>query len=143
MSATETHEGGCLCGAVRYRTTGAPLAVAHCHCASCRRASGAAVVTWAVFPKSRFEVTAGAPVRHASSPGVIRTFCGRCGSPLTYETERRPDQIDVTVGTLDRPEAFPPTAHVWTSERVPWLDLGDELPRHETGGGPGPGPQGG
>ena len=73
------------------------------------------------------------PERHASSPGVIRAHCARCGSPLTYETARRPDQIDVTVGTLDRPEDFPPTLHVWTVERVPWLELADALPRHAGG----------
>ena len=131
----EVREGGCLCGAVRYRAEGPPLAVVHCHCASCRRAAGAPVVTWAIFPRARFTLTAGEPVRHASSPAVARSFCGRCGSPLTYETDRRPDQVDVTVGTLDRPEGVAPTAHVWTAERVTWLDLRDDLPRHHAGGG--------
>ena len=127
------HEGGCFGGGVRYRVAGPPLAVAHCHCASCRRASGAAVVTWAIFPRDRFEVVAGEPARRASSPGVVRRHCARCGSPLTYETGRRPRHIDVTVGTLDRPEDFPPTMHVWTAERVPWLELADDLPRHAGG----------
>lgn len=135
MAGSEVHEGGCLCGAVRYRIEGAPLGVAHCHCASCRRGAGSVVVTWAVVPKNRFAVIKGEPARWPSSPGVVRSFCGRCGSPLTYETDGRPGEIDITVGTLDRPEAMPPTLHVWTAERVPWLELADDLPRHPAGGG--------
>ena len=69
------HAGRCLCGAVRYRATGAPEWIANCHCDSCRRATGAPVTTYAGFPAERFAYVAGEPVRFHSSPGVTRTFC--------------------------------------------------------------------
>ena len=129
MSDDVVHEGGCLCGAVRYRVAGAPAWVVHCHCQGCRCATGAPMVTWVGFARDRFEVTRGAPVRFVSSPGVARRFCARCGTPLTYEAERFPGEVHVTVGSLDRPEEFPPVGHVWTSEQITWLHLADELPR--------------
>ncbi len=135
MADDAVHEGGCLCGAVRYRVAGAPAWVAHCHCQSCRRATGAPMVTWVGFVRDRFEVTRGAPERFASSPGVARRFCAGCGTPLTYEAERFPGEVHVTVGSLDRPEDFPPAGHVWTSEQITWLHLADELPRHPRFGG--------
>ena len=132
MTDTDTgvHKGGCLCGTVRYRCAGAPLWVAHCHCESCRRATGGAVVTWAGFDRVRVEITAGWPHRYASSPGVTRSFCPSCGTPLTYEAERCADEVHFTIGTFDRPEALPPTSHVFDAERISWLHLGDDLPRH-------------
>ena len=125
------HEGGCLCGQVRYACLGAPNWVVHCHCASCRRASGGVVATWAGYTADTYVVTKGAPVHFASSPGVTRSFCGDCGSPLTYEAERFPSEIHVTVATLDRPEDFAPSRHVYSRERVPWLHLDTHLPGHE------------
>ncbi len=132
MTDTDTgvHEGGCLCGAVRYRCTGAPLWVAHCHCESCRRATGGAVVTWAGFARDRVTFTAGWPQRFASSPGVTRSFCSHCGTPLTYEAERCADEVHFAIGTFDRPEALPPTCHVFDAERISWLHLADDLPRY-------------
>lgn len=130
MSDETLYEGGCLCGKVRYRVRGKPDWIAHCHCESCRKASGGAVVTWAGYTNDTYEVTKGAPVRFDSSAGVTRGFCGDCGSPLTYEAERYPGEVYVTVGTLDTPDDFPPTAHVHDEERVPWLHMADDLPRY-------------
>ena len=62
-------------------------------------------------------------------------FCGRCGTPLSYQAERWPGEIHLTISSLDQPEDFPPTAHVFTEERIPWLDLGDDLPRHPRSAG--------
>ncbi len=128
MSADTIHEGGCLCGAVRYRVRGAPLWIAHCHCESCRRASGGAFVTWAGYTQETYEVIEGAPVRFNSSPGVTRGFCGTCGSPMTFESTRWPGEVHVGVGSLDQPGDFPPTAHVYAAERLTWLHLDEHLP---------------
>ena len=88
------------------------------------------MLTYAGFPSQRFEITAGEPARYASSAGVTRSFCGRCGTPLSYEAERHPGEIHLTISSLDRPEDFPPAVHVYTEERIPWLELGDHLPRY-------------
>src|SRR6266702_3898762 len=101
-------EGGCLCGAVRYRATGKPIAQSLCHCRTCRLASGAPSVAWVVFPSSGFAIIAGEPATFHSSPGVVRTFCATCGTPLTYQRTSETQTIDVTTVTLDAPDDFPP-----------------------------------
>jgi hypothetical protein len=121
-------EGGCACGAVRYRATAAPLHSMICHCASCRRAAAAPGVPWVTFPRAAFAFTTGQPATHASSPPVRRGFCAACGTPLTYAHEGRPDEIDVTTCSLDDPAAFPPTYHAQTGDDLPWVRFGDGLP---------------
>ena len=123
-------EGGCLCGAVRYRAGGEASHPTLCHCNSCRRAAGAPLVAWVTFPLAQFAFTKGAPARYRSSPRVVRTLCPICGTSLTYQHDSLPGEIDVTVGSLDDPSAFPPADHTWTSERIAWLELGDALPRY-------------
>ncbi|HEX4151589.1 MAG TPA: GFA family protein [Steroidobacteraceae bacterium] len=124
---TRRRDGGCLCEAVRYRITGEPSSSVICHCDSCRRASGAPTVAWLTFDRTCFEITAGEPASFPSSPGVIRQFCGRCGSALTYENIKTPASIDVTAATLDEPEAFPPTAEVWLENRLHWQPTDSSL----------------
>lgn len=126
------HAGRCLCGAVRFEASGAPLWVAHCHCESCRRQTGSAMATFVGFAKDGFTYVAGAPATYHSSPGVTRGFCRRCGTPLTYEAERYPNEVHVYVCTLEQPEAYPPRGHVHVGEQLPWLQVADELPRHHT-----------
>ncbi len=130
---SETIEGGCLCGEVRYRILGEPLISGTCQCGTCRKASSAAIVPWLHLDSTTFAFTSGQPVEFESSPSVTRTFCGRCGSPLTYWTTSYGKTIDVTTCSLDNPEAFPPLGHVWTSHRLSWLELADELPCFEEG----------
>jgi hypothetical protein len=123
-------EGGCLCGAVRYRVEGGAASdPTLCHCQSCRRAAGAPAVAWVTFPLAGFTIVAGEPVSYRSSPPVVRTFCGRCGTPLTYTHEKLPDVIDVTTCSLDDPEAFPPRDQVWTSHRIGWMETAADLPQ--------------
>src|SRR5262245_11176402 len=99
-------EGGCLCGAVRYCISGKPYHLTHCHCTTCRRASAAAFVTWFSVKADEFQLLQGAPARFASSLNVVRTFCERCGTPLTYQQVTQTEEIDVTVCSLDQPEAL-------------------------------------
>ena len=130
MSAEEIHDGGCLCGAVRYRAHGLPTQVNHCHCRMCQRASGAPVVTWATFPADRVEWTTGTPARRRSSEIAERGFCASCGSALLWQEDARKELIDITAGTLDRPEAIRPEDHIFTESAVPWLRMDDGLPRY-------------
>jgi hypothetical protein len=125
-------EGGCHCGAVRYRASGPAFDVTHCHCVDCRRTSGAAFVTWFSVAAAGLAFTRGTPVRRASSPGVERTFCGACGTALTYRRRDRVADVDVTACSLDDPTAIVPEDHTWARERLPWVRLSDGLPRHET-----------
>ena len=130
---TAVMRGRCLCGDIRYEYRGEPVATAHCHCESCRRHASSPITTFVVIAKDRFRYTRGTPVAYASSPGVSRTHCGRCGSPIAYESDRRPDEIDLYIGTLDEPAAAAPTCHVHVAEQLPWFETVDTLPRYERG----------
>ena len=115
--------GGCYCGAVRYVANKKPIQQANCHCTNCRRAAGAQAVAWITVHKSLFEFEKGNPKRHRTETGAIRTFCDVCGTSLTYEIENRPNEIDVTTGSLDQPENFPPNRDVFSDEKLPWVPL--------------------
>ena len=132
IGPNDIHEGGCLCGALRFEARGKPLWVAHCHCRSCRRNTGSAFATFVGYGETQFRVIEGALHTYASSPGVARSFCGTCGTPLSYAAERHPGEIHLYVSTLDRPEVFEPGAHVHVGEQLPWLHLDDGLPRFQT-----------
>ena len=124
--------GGCFCGAVRYRASGTPYWVGHCHCVSCRKQTGAPVVTFVAYEKNQVAFTSGERKFHHSSEGVARGFCGDCGTPLTWEGESglegRGEVIEFYVSTLDDPETFRPENHVWYSEKLSWFDVEDSLP---------------
>jgi hypothetical protein len=123
-------EGGCLCGAVRYRAYGEAYGITHCHCRTCRRASGAPFVTWAGFDTDKFTFVHGQPASYVSSANVVRTFCGECGTALTYQRSDLPGSIDVTLGSMDDAEALRPQDHTWTESQLSWISLGDELPKY-------------
>jgi len=121
-------EGGCFCGALRYQARGKPANTMVCHCQSCRRIAGSPVVAWLTFRLTHFRFTKGKPAEFQSSPEVRRTFCAKCGTPLTYEHRDSRDTVDVTTCTLDAPASFPPTHHSWVSHDVGWVKFGDGLP---------------
>ena len=130
MQSVGKIEGGCLCGAVRYHATGTAYGITHCHCRTCRRASGAPLVTWAGFDSDKFQFTAGQPATYASSKNVLRTFCSRCGTALTYQRLDLPDSIDVTLGSMDDPEQIKPEDHTWTENKLSWIVPDDHLPSY-------------
>ncbi len=122
--------GRCLCGAVRYRAGALLYPPTFCHCESCRRASGAHLVGWLTVRIATFAYTAAAPSGYESSPGVLREFCGRCGTPLTYRTAKRPDEVDIAVATLDAPGEVAPVDHIWMLDALAWDRPADGLPQH-------------
>jgi hypothetical protein len=124
--------GGCLCGEVRYRITAAPVEAQYCHCRMCQRAHGAPVIAWLTVPLDAFEVTKGNPVAYRSSAKAFRHFCGSCGTPLTWREADNPRFVDISIASLDNPEAIPPTMHVWTDSRIAWFESADHLPRYPT-----------
>jgi hypothetical protein len=119
---TTVVDGGCICGAIRYRVRGEPTGSMVCHCQTCRRVAGAPVVAWVTFPSAQFEFLQGQPSEFHSSAPVRRTFCAACGTPLTYEHADGPGFVDITTCTLDDPNLFRPThrrQHLVLPELVP------------------------
>jgi hypothetical protein len=84
-------------------------------------------VAWVTVDREKFQIVKGEPAAYPSSPGVVRRFCGRCGSPLTYESSKVPRTIDITTVTLDDSNRFPPTHEVWLADRVPWQPANADL----------------
>lgn len=127
---TPTYDGGCQCAAVRWRARAPVSNLCFCHCTSCRRASGAPFVAWGTFSLPHFSIMRGSMALQSSSPQVRRGFCSACGTSLTYFHEGRPDEIDVTLASLDEPARLVPERHIWVADKLPWVTLGDGLPQH-------------
>lgn len=124
-------DGGCRCGAVRIRANGEPVEAIYCHCRDCRKSSGAPVSLFIGLRTEQMETERGIPKVYESSVGVRRSFCGDCGTPLSYEDERLPGEVYVPVGVFDDPRPFEPEVHDWVSQRLEWFDVRDELPRYQ------------
>ena len=122
-----TISGGCLCGAVRYNASGRVFHKTICHCPSCRRAAGAPCVAWFSVTTDGYRVTAGTPAEYRSSANVLRTFCANCGTPLTYQRDDVPGEIDITTCSLDAPAAIAPDDHTFAHYRLAWLVIDDGL----------------
>jgi len=133
--ATDTRTGRCLCGAIRYRCGPLLYPPTLCHCESCRRAAGAHAVGWLTVRQEQFTCQGGAPQEYQSSPGVWRTFCSRCGTPLTYRNAQRPGEIDITIGSLDAPSEVVPADHIWMQDAAAWDRPNDGLLQFAAGRG--------
>ncbi|HVK56555.1 MAG TPA: GFA family protein [Burkholderiales bacterium] len=125
--------GGCFCGRIRYEVTGTPFHETNCHCSICRRTTGAPFVTWFSVSRSQFRILSGEPTRFRSTMKATRSFCAQCGAQLTFEHEDFMEEIDVTTCSLDDPNALPPKDHTYTSSKVSWIEVADQLPEYEEG----------
>lgn len=123
--------GRCFCGAIRFEADGPEKFACYCYCESCQRSAGAPVVAWATYSRDTFRVTHSEMHWHHSSPGVTRGICGECGSSISYENEKRTGEIDITLNCLDDPCGPALKAHIWTEDKQPWLQIGDDLPVYE------------
>jgi len=103
-----------------------------CHCEDCRRASSSDYVSW--FGVHRQTVQWLGPRKtYKSSEIVERSFCQNCGTPLSFETEVFPDETHLYAATLLDPKIYQPTAHIYWSERLPWVQNESMLPTYEKG----------
>lgn len=116
------HSGHCLCGEVRFAAHGAPKWVSYCHCESCRRQTGAPVSAYAGFRSEQVEWQGRARSEYQSSPGVTRGFCGRCGSPVSFQGERWAGETHLHLGLFDKLDLVP-TGEAFPEERLPWVHL--------------------
>ncbi len=121
-----------MCGAVRFEIAGTPDRVLHCHCHSCRHHTGAPMATLAVFRPHQVTFSGTPRSVYASAPKVERTFCGTCGTSLTWETVLggKEEICAIHISTFGNPDALKPNGHSFYSERICWFDVLDDLPRH-------------
>lgn len=129
MSDVMSFEGGCLCGAVRYRAISAPVRGVICHCSMCRRHSGAPALAFVHFRAEDFAWVQGQPTRFRSSQFAERLHCSNCGSTLGMCEDVLADRVQVAAGSLDEPERVHIDDHVWTEDAISWFGAEDGLPR--------------
>ena len=124
--------GGCLCKAVRYRITAAPIVTRYCWCRVCQYfAAGNATVN-TCFPSNAITIEGQLTdyVSVADSGNKMhRRFCPGCGTPMFSEAESRPHLIFVRSGTLDQPELIKPSMSIWTVSAPSWACIDERLPR--------------
>jgi hypothetical protein len=131
---TATREGGCACGAVRYRLTSDPLFVHCCHCLNCQRQTGSAFVINVLIEADRVELLAGdpQPVPVPRDDGSEQTIwrCPACQIAVFSQYTRR-DVRFVRAGTLDDPASVAPDVHIFTRSKLPWVALADSVSAFE------------
>lgn len=117
-------EGGCQCGALRYRLSAAPLMLYCCHCTNCQRITGSAFVISATVPEAAFEFTAGEPktTEWKSDAGNTRYghFCGDCGTRIAHGQKPAIGFLSLRAGTFDDTSWLKPSGHIWTASAQPW-----------------------
>ena len=124
--------GRCYCGATTIRATQMPQTIAYCHCIDCRRATGAPVAAFAAFDETAVTFTPDEGRKVVANPGVMRTFCATCGSPLAGRYAYLPGQVYIAVGVLDQANDLAPQLHAHESQRLTWLHIDDGLERFAT-----------
>jgi hypothetical protein len=124
-------EGGCACGAVRYRLTSDPLFTHCCHCLNCQRQTGSAFVINLLIETDRVELVAGdpQPVDVSRDDGSTQRIfrCPSC-QVAVFSQYGRPEVRFVRAGTLDQPSTVEPDVHIFTRSKLPWIRLPDSVP---------------
>jgi hypothetical protein len=118
------HEGGCLCGNVRYRFEGEPLLAAVCHCRNCQRQSGAAFSFVIAVPDHAYHQSGDTRVFHDigdSGKAVQRHFCQACGSPIVSLAEAISGLTIIKAATLDEPGRWTPVLEAYCDSSLPWV----------------------
>lgn len=124
-------QGGCLCGAIRYRIEGPLRQAEHCHCYMCRRFHGAAFSTYADFDPGQFHWLQGEEQLgiYEPNPGKGWAFCKTCGSSLGLPgSDGR--LVGIALGTVEGDPGIRPSEHIFVGSKAPWFDITDALPQY-------------
>jgi len=137
----EIHEGGCLCGTVRYCVTGKPLRAYICHCTFCQRRTGSAFAFLHWYEEEQVELIGdGLTIYEHTVDDTTRWFrlhfCKRCGTTVIGTNERRPSVRMIMAGTFDEPNWIEPQRHVWTRSAQHWMVYPENMERVEKGFSP-------
>jgi hypothetical protein len=125
--------GGCECGAIRYECSAAPIMAGHCHCRSCRKASGAGHASHVMVPKAAMTIAGDARFyeRTADSGNTVRRgFRPNCGAPDYAESSGWPDMLTLWAGSLDDPALFRPAMIVYADDAPSWDRIDPALPSY-------------
>jgi hypothetical protein len=125
-------DGGCMCGAVRYRVHGALRPIVMCHCTQCRRMTGHFLAATAARRADLGLLADGTLAWYASSPQARRGFCARCGSTLFWEAAGR-DYVSIAAGTLDDSSGLAVACHIFVADKGGYYEIEDGAPQIQDG----------
>lgn len=128
-------EGGCYCGAIRYRAEGEPIFAGQCHCRECQYITGGNPNVILAMPKSGFSYTQGEPQQFTRSDlekPVTREFCGQCGTAIGSCSPNLADAMILKVGTMDDPSLFKPQMAIYTKDKQSFHHIPESLPAFES-----------
>ncbi|HEX7862666.1 MAG TPA: GFA family protein [Verrucomicrobiae bacterium] len=135
MSIARAFSGGCACSAIRYEVASEPIAMLHCHCRDCHRASGGPFSSFVIVPTEGFKLLQGSPRFHASPSeqgGMTRRgFCAECGAPVVVKPDALPQLVAIRTGSVDDASWFKPQMDVWTCDAHVWDQMDSAVPRFE------------
>ncbi|WP_193090159.1 GFA family protein [Advenella sp. FME57] len=128
-------QGRCLCGGVRYQINGPLTGALNCHCSMCRKAHGSAFRSRARVKARDVQFLQGEELVkfYESSPGTHRGFCSICGSPIFSKFDDDKSCYGLPLGGLDADPGIKPELHVYVSDKAPWHDITDRLPKYDEG----------
>lgn len=129
-------QGGCQCGAVRFRTSNQPVRVIACHCGTCKQRTGGAYGIGVYLKEEDIEFIQGEMRSfefHSSESGrwLRNEFCPKCGSTVTWTLEMRPGLRAIAGGNYDDPNWFSIQAHIWTESARSDSRYPDSMDIHE------------
>ena len=123
-----TREGGCLCGAVRFKAEGEPINVRICHCRNCQKAMGSPFFARALFDQRALKVE-GETAFYPTSDALHRVFCSKCGTRM-FSRRTNGMAAGVALAVFDDPNAFVPTEHIFVARKLEWVRIDDGLPQY-------------
>lgn len=141
MQDDEIHAGGCVCGAVRYRTRGKPTMVTVCHCTFCQKRLASAFAMIASFDEQAVDFSQGdlsEYVHRSDESGrwLRMSFCPLCGTTVCHTAEVRPGIRSIAAGTFDDPAWLSIQRHIWSRSKLPWVAIPDGVAVYERGAPP-------
>jgi len=124
----DERSGGCLCGAVRFRTTGPLRGIIYCHCTQCRRQTGHVVAATSAADADLAVEGAAHLSWYAASADARRGFCSVCGSLLFWKREGSP-ATSIMAGAFDRPSGLAGKSHIFVADKGDYYEICDRLPQ--------------
>jgi hypothetical protein len=135
MNTSSPYTASCLCGGIAFRLHGALPPVQVCHCGQCRKAQGTVFATNVPVLAADVQWLQGLDLltRYESSPGKVRAFCSRCGSPVYSQRTAQPEVLRLRLGLINEPIDTHVAAHGHVASKANWWSITDEAPQFEAG----------
>ena len=135
MSNDLKFTGSCCCGEIRYSIKDLPLFTHACHCNDCKKSTGSAFVIHSTTLEDCFEIKGNleaTTLPTGSGAGYKPFFCKKCGTYIYCKYDMAPGRVIIRTSTFDKPENFPPQAHIFIRSKASWIDLDDKIPSFES-----------